>query len=98
MITENPFLNDKTVDPEKLHITFLAAKPAQELLDKLVPTNYLPDRFNIIGSTVYLYCPNGYGQTKLTNTFFENKLKVRATTRNWKTVKKLLELAMIKIL
>ena len=93
VIAKNPFLKDKTVDPEKLHVTFLSTKPVQELLDKLAPAHYLPDRFNIIGSTVYLSCPNGYGQTKLTNTFFENKLKVRATTRNWKTVKKLLEIA-----
>jgi uncharacterized protein (DUF1697 family) len=42
---------------------------------------------------VYLYCPNGYGRTKLTNTFWEKKLKVGATTRNWNTVNKLLELA-----
>lgn len=30
--------------------------------------------------------PNGYGRTKLSNAFFERKLKVAATTRNWKTV------------
>jgi uncharacterized protein (DUF1697 family) len=34
----------------------------------------------------YLYCPNGYGRTKLNNTFFEKKLGVGATTRNWRTV------------
>lgn len=35
---------------------------------------------------MYLFCPNGYGRTKLSNAFFERKLKVPATTRNWKTV------------
>jgi uncharacterized protein (DUF1697 family) len=29
----------------------------------------------------------------LSNNFFEQKLKVKATTRNWKTVNKLVELA-----
>jgi len=47
----------------------------------------------IIGKEIFLYCPNGYGITKLSNNFFENKLKVNATTRNWKTVNKLVEMA-----
>jgi len=47
---------------------------------------YKPDEFVIIGKEVYVHCPNGYGNTKLTNTFFEKKLKLSATTRNWKTV------------
>ena len=46
-----------------------------------------------VRSAVYLYLPNGYGGTKLTNSLFENKLKVMATTRNWKTTKELLKLA-----
>ena len=49
--------------------------------------------FILIDKEIFLYCPNGYGNTKLTNNFFENKLKVSATTRNWKTVNKLLEMA-----
>ena len=35
--------------------------------------------------------PNGYGKSKLSNVFIEKKLRVRATTRNWKTVLKLVE-------
>jgi len=42
---------------------------------------------------IYLYCPNGYGRTKLNNAFFEKALKVPATTRNWRTVRALQELA-----
>ena len=38
------------------------------------------------GRVIYLYCPNGYGRTKLNNTFFEKALGVPATTRNWRTV------------
>jgi uncharacterized protein (DUF1697 family) len=55
--------------------------------------DYSPDRFTIIGKEIFLYIPEGYGNTKLSNNFFENKLKVTATTRNWKTVNKLFELA-----
>jgi uncharacterized protein (DUF1697 family) len=42
---------------------------------------------------IYLHCPNGYGKTKLSNTFLEKKLDVTATSRNLKTVVKLCELA-----
>jgi uncharacterized protein (DUF1697 family) len=37
---------------------------------------------NTIKMAIYLYCRNGYGKTKLSNKFPENKLKVVATTRN----------------
>ena len=42
---------------------------------------------------IYFHCPNGYGKSKLSNNFFENKLKVSATTRNFRTTNKLLEMA-----
>ena len=51
------------------------------------------DRYIIAGREVYLYCPNGYGKTKFSNTFFEKKFKVVATTRNWKTVNALADIA-----
>ncbi|SMO79924.1 DUF1697 domain-containing protein [Solitalea koreensis] len=93
VVEENPFLNQKDVDPDKLHVTFLTEQPKSDNLEKLKNINYEPDRFIISGKTVYLSCPEGYGNTKLNNTFFENKLKVTATTRNWKTVNKLYEIA-----
>ena len=64
------------------------------VLEKINPYEFLPDKFIIIEREIYLNCAAGYGTTKLSNTFFENKLKVRATTRNWNTVNKLMELAI----
>ncbi len=89
---ENPFLKQKGIDADKLHITFLADIPTQENIDKANTYNYTPDEFIIAVNNVYVHCPNGYGNTKLTNTFFENKLKVQATTRNLKTAAKLVEM------
>ncbi len=34
-----------------------------------------------------------YSNSKLTNSFFETKLKVTATTRNWKTTNELINIA-----
>ncbi len=91
-IQSNPFLKEKDIDLKTLHVTFLAESPKAENLDKLDEVDYPPDRFLLDGLNMYIHCPNGYGRTKLTNTFFEKKLKVSATTRNWKTVNKLLEM------
>jgi len=49
------------------------------------------DEYTIINNMVYLYCLS-YGKTKLSNNLFENKLKVRATSRNNRTVIKLFEM------
>ena len=51
------------------------------------------DVYTITNDTVYMYCPDGFGSTKLTNNLFEKKLKVTATSRNYRTTMKLLELA-----
>jgi uncharacterized protein (DUF1697 family) len=44
-------------------------------------------------SVVYLRLPHGYGRTKLNNAWFERKLGTAATTRNWRTVLALAEMA-----
>jgi uncharacterized protein (DUF1697 family) len=89
----NPFLKEKNIDPEKLHVTFLEEAPGKTELEIAKTINYPPERFVIQGKDIFVYCPNGYGNAKLTNNFFESKLKILTTTRNWKTVNKLLELA-----
>jgi uncharacterized protein (DUF1697 family) len=92
VLTVNPFLRQKGIDIERLYVTFLADTAKKVELEKIEKLDYSPEKFIIIGRVVYLYCPIGYGKTKLSNNFFENKLKVTATTRNWNTVNKLVEM------
>jgi uncharacterized protein (DUF1697 family) len=92
LVAANPFADDVS-DPTKLHVTFLADKPDQARVRKLDPTLSEPDKLRVIGQEVYLHCPSGYGRSKLSNAYFEKQLDVRATTRNWRTVTKLAELA-----
>ncbi len=93
ILSINPFLKINNVNIEKLHVTFLDKIPSLSELQKIKEYDYSPDKFIINDKEVFLYCPGGYGKTKLSNNFYENKLKVRATTRNWKTINKLVELA-----
>jgi uncharacterized protein (DUF1697 family) len=95
VIEANPFHNADGTAKDKIYITFLDALPLQENLDKIKPYDYYPDKFVFIAKEIYLDCAGGYGTTKLSNTFFENRLKVRATARNWKTVNTLLQMATV---
>jgi uncharacterized protein (DUF1697 family) len=91
-IAQNPFLKEENLDIERLHLTCLKELPSAELLEKIKAFQYLPDRYEIIGRDVFIFCAAGYGTSKLVNSFFESKLKTSATTRNWKTVLKLHEM------
>jgi len=93
VLENNPLIKSGNEDHSKLHVTFLSDTPLEENLKKIKGADYGSGEFFVSGNTVYLYCPDGYGRTKLSNNFFENKLKVTATTRNWKTVTKLVELS-----
>ncbi len=74
-------------------VTFLSEKPDKKKITAIEKFVISPERLVVKGKHVYLYCPNGYGKSKLSNTFLENKLGVVATTRNWKSVSKLHEMA-----
>ena len=81
------------IDPSKLHVTFLSGDPPPKALEQLLPLAAKSEQVRIVGQEVFLYCPDGYGNTKLSNTAIEKKLGVGATTRNWRTVNTLLAMA-----
>jgi len=96
VVENNPFLKEAHVDTAFLHVTFLDGEPHAAGIEKLKSGAYEPDAFEVLNKAVYLHCPKGYGNTKLSNKFLETKLKVAATTRNWKTTVTLLEMARRK--
>jgi uncharacterized protein (DUF1697 family) len=88
----NPFLQVRDADPASLHVTFLSGSPsAEKWADLKSPGD--GDEFSVGKEEIFLFCPNGYGRTKLNNTYFERKLGLTATTRNWKTVNALYDMA-----
>ncbi len=93
-IRNNPFF-DEHADINQLHLTFLKEKTTKENVETILSCDYEPDKCKIDGQNVFIYCAGKYHQSKLSNNFFEKKLKVGATTRNWKTVLKLLELSKV---
>lgn len=87
IIKNNPFAIE---NEKKVAFVILDSIPNQVFLDIQETNN---DKFVLKNNVVYIYCPNGFGKSKLTNNLFEKKLKVTATTRNYKTSIKLLQLA-----
>ena len=94
VIRNNPFLQEKGIDLSKLHVTFLSHAPEKTALKMLDAIAATPDQFRSSSKEIYLYCPNGYGKTKLSNNALEKVLSVRATTRNWRTVNQLYEMTL----
>jgi uncharacterized protein (DUF1697 family) len=93
IVQRNPFPAEPAVDQSKLHVTYLSEACPDSQLESLGPLVVPGERFQISGREVFLYCPNGYGISKLSNTAIEKKLGVRATTRNWNTTNQLLKMA-----
>jgi len=83
VIENTPF---RAEEHDKAHLTFLSAEPKDVPTREIEAVKDKTEKFLVSGREVYLYCPNGYGKSKLSNSFFERKLKVSATTRNWRTV------------
>jgi uncharacterized protein (DUF1697 family) len=92
VLAGNPFLAGEP-DPTKLHVTFLAESPAADRIQRLQVPGGETGTFQVANREIYLHCPDGYGRTKLNNSFLESRLATVATTRNWRTVTALSELA-----
>jgi uncharacterized protein (DUF1697 family) len=93
IVAGNPFLKQKAVDVAKLHVTFLDRTPTKPPFERLDALTGSRDQYRLAGREIYLHCPINYGETKLSNTAIEKVLGVGATTRNWKTVTTLHEMA-----
>lgn len=93
IIARNPFVKKPGIDLTKQHVTFLDRDIDTGKAEKLLSYQYPPDEIIIGNRAVYVHCPDGYGRTKYHNNFIEKKLAANATSRNWNTCLKLLEMS-----
>ncbi|MFE2145926.1 DUF1697 domain-containing protein [Streptomyces sp. NPDC059456] len=82
------------LEGRQLHATFLSAQPGEERFAAIDGPAYLPEEFRIGDRVVYLYAPDGLGRSKLAEALYRPAVfkGIDATTRNWNTVVKLVEL------
>ncbi len=93
ILVKNPFNNEDNFDPAKLLVILLSYEATIEQINKVINISYPPDKFKVSGREIYVYCPNGFGTSKLYTNFFEKKMGVTATARNWRTINAILQMA-----
>lgn len=87
---DSPFSNEKK---ESSYFIILNKGPEKTLLKEVLDIPYENEEVVIKGDALYFYCAAGYGQTKFNMNTYERKLKISGTSRNYKTMVKLLSLS-----
>jgi len=89
IVKRNPF-GQHAAEGKFHHVIFLSGKADPKLVRDVDPEQYLPERFAVHGSEIFHFTPGGMQGAKLTYAFWEKRLGLKATARNWNTVEKLL--------
>jgi len=92
-IARSPFAARRDLDPSRLVVSFFAAQPAPEALERALAIPTDPEELHIDGREAFIYFPNGFSKAKMSWPAIERALRTPATNRNWNTVTALLELA-----
>ncbi|MER7476165.1 DUF1697 domain-containing protein [Streptomyces sp. NPDC126510] len=82
------------LEPKQLHVTYFSTPVTPDRFAEIDQDAYLPEEFRLGDRALYLYAPNGLGRSKLAEHLSKPRINkgVIATTRNWNTVVKLVEM------
>ncbi|MFD8236383.1 DUF1697 domain-containing protein [Streptomyces sp. NPDC059696] len=82
------------LEPKQLHVTYFSAPVTPDRFAEIDQEAYRPEEFRLGDRALYLYAPNGLGRSKLAEHLSKPRVTkgVIATTRNWNTVVKLVEM------
>ncbi|MFJ9249827.1 DUF1697 domain-containing protein [Streptomyces sp. NPDC101776] len=82
------------LEAKQLHVTYYSVPVAEDRFAELDQAAYLPEEFRLGDRALYLHAPDGLGRSKLAVELSRPRLNkgLVATTRNWNTVVKLVEL------
>ncbi len=93
ILEASPYTDPVDLEAKRVYYVLLKNAPSPDVVPNLDQSDYPNELFHITPSCVYLNCINGAGKARLTNNIIEKKLNVTATTRNHRTMLKLLEMA-----
>lgn len=93
LVADNPFNVPKDIRDNKIYFVLLKNKPEQEGVEALSTMKFDNEHLAITPTCVYLKCDLGAGKAKCNNNLIAHKLKVDATSRNHRTLMKILELS-----
>jgi uncharacterized protein (DUF1697 family) len=100
VIGANPYPDEP--NPKAVHAIFLADAPGSDTADRIAQVERRAakkggrDQVRLIGRTLYLHTPDGFGRSELAALLLRadgKSIGAAATARNWATVTKLLELS-----
>ncbi|MFC9925996.1 DUF1697 domain-containing protein [Streptomyces sp. NPDC127190] len=83
------------LQPKQLHVTYFSQPVTPDRYAGIDPAVHLPEEFRLGDRCLYLYAPDGLGRSKLADVLSRPRYAAGgliATTRNWNTVLKLVEL------
>lgn len=80
---------------QESYFALLHSIPSKELVEQLQHIEIEDEVFSYSDHCVYFFCAKGYRKATLNNNWLEKKLRVAATTRNYKTMQKLLDLVTV---
>ncbi|MGW7526694.1 DUF1697 domain-containing protein [Streptomyces sp. NPDC054783] len=82
------------LEPKQLHVTYFSAPVTPDRYADIDPAAHLPEEFRLGDRCLYLYAPEGLGRSKLAEALSRTRRTkdLIATSRNWNTVVKLVEL------
>ncbi len=92
IIQENPFQGEG-YDISRVFFAMFNGELNEELKAKLLAEDFSPEYLSITHQVAYMYIPGTYGRGKLSNNFLEKKLRTVATSRNFNTISKMIELS-----
>lgn len=91
VVAANPFPH-ALASPSRYYVAFLSGDPDPAVIASIDPAQY-EEEFAAGERCLYLWYPEGLHVSKLNNNFWERRLRLTATSRNWNTTTKLLELS-----
>jgi uncharacterized protein (DUF1697 family) len=82
------------LEAKQLHVTYFSTPVDADRFAEIDQAAYLPEEFRLGDRALYLYAPDGLGRSKLAEHLSKPRLNkgVIATSRNWNTVVKLVEM------
>ena len=88
LIAGNPFAAEARTDPGRLLAWVMKQAPTAKAVEGLRNANPGPETMQAKGRTLYIYFPEGQGNSKLTS-LIDRHIPGRGTVRNWNKVLKL---------
>lgn len=92
IMKKNPFAR---AEKSRLYFSLLAPRPDSKLIKEFLSIDFSPDRVQVVDDAIYTLYATKHSDSKFNNNFFERKLKIAASTRNFNTMAKLVELSSV---